>query len=178
MKKNSIESKIVKAVLQGKTVLTICGEKYEVATPLVATIMKVSELIAEMPVIDSSLENEEAKMEVLRKARECSVLGEICAVMMLGYKENYVDTVVIRPEKRLFGVVINKPKVQEIDRLKELSDKLLTKIGPRDLSMLMRGLLDDMEIEAFFGLTTSLSDINLVKKTVEVVKNKTTASGQ
>lgn len=65
--KDTIERRVVNAILERPTdVIEIDGEKYPIAPPTVATLMLVSELIAEMPMTDGNSDN--VLIEVLATA--------------------------------------------------------------------------------------------------------------
>ena len=97
------------------------------------------------------------------------MLGDIVAVLILGAKglTNTVTRKVIR--KRFFGLI--KSETEEtvtIDRKAELSKIILDNIRPSVMLNIIIRRLNDLEIGDFFGITTSLSEINLLKPTKEV----------
>lgn len=62
-----------------------------------------------------------------------------------------------------------------IDHKTALAKSLLEDITPRELLNLAARLLQRSQVADFFGLTTFLTEINLLRQTREV---ETTASGQ
>lgn len=168
----NIESKVSKTILQKTEKITVGSETMEVAPPSTATLILVSEETAKLPHI--KLDSENIAGEVLYVAKDCRVLGDIVAILILGAK-NLCTTKTIK-NKRLFGLCTERKEVT-IDNKAILAKKLLEDITPRELHSLTALLLKALQISDFFGLTTSLIEINLIRQTREVVK-ETTASGQ
>lgn len=166
-----IESKVAKTILQKTEKVIIGNETMEVAPPSTATLILVSEETAKLPHI--KLDSENIAGEVLYVAKDCRVLGDIVAILILGAK-NLLTTKTVE-KKRLFGLVTERQEIT-IDNKAELAKKLLEDITPRELHNLTVLLLKALQISDFFGLTTSLIEINLIRQTREVV-NETTVSG-
>ncbi len=170
----SIEKRASETILQRNKSIEVGGVTYKVSPPSCATIILASEYISRLPVLEMDSAN--IINETLKNAKYCNVLGEIAAVLILGARG--VTEVVEVVEKRFFGL-LKRVKRVEVDRLKELSEKLLLDVPPADLH---RGVIDClymMQVGDFFALTTSLIAINLTApKKAEVVKKKTTAPGQ
>ena len=153
--------------------------KYTAAPASTATLILVSEAISLLP--HAKLDPERLVEDSLSIAKDCRPLGEIAAILLLGAK-NLKETVKVRQKvekRRLFGLV----KVTEtieiervIDRKAELATELLGDLSPRELNNLVVMLLQKMELGDFFGLTTFLTEINLLRPTK--VENETTASGR
>jgi len=169
----NIESKVAKTVLQQTETITVGSETMEVAPPSTATLILASEETAKLPHV--KLDSENIAGEVLNIAKDCRVLGDIVAILILGAK-NLRTKKIIEKKRRFwlfrFGSEI---KEVEIDNKAELSKKLLENLTPRELHNLTVRLLTSLQIADFFGLTTSLIEVNLLRQTREVV---TTASGQ
>lgn len=165
-----LEQKVSQTILQKPVELTIGGEIYQVSPPSTATLILASELICELPVV--KLDENDILIETLYIAKDCKVLGDILAVLILGAK-NLKTTKEIT--QKSFWRLIEKKTVVEIDSQKELAEKLLLNLSPRELNNLLAELLKKMHIADFFGLTTSLLEINLLRRTREV---EMTASGQ
>lgn len=190
----TIEQKASETILQKTQEVKIGEETYQVAPPTTSTLILASEYIAQLPSI--KLDGDSILIETLYIAKDCRVLGDIVAILILGAKglteEIKVSKTVEKTIERtvydeyLFGF-IKRPKVitetiteiveEEvvIDRKAELAQKLLDEIPPLELNNLMAMLLRKMQISDFFGLTTSLIEINLLRQTREV---GTTAFGQ
>lgn len=192
----NIESKVAKSILQQTEKITIGDEVISVAPPSTATLILVSEETAKMPNI--KLDSKDIVLEALSVAKDCRVLGDIVAILILGAKgltktvkipetiEKTIERTVY--DEYLFGL-IKRPKVITetitetiekdvvIDCKAGLAKKLLEDIPPRELHDLTGRLLNSLQISDFFGFTASLLEINLLRQTREVVK-KTTAFGQ
>jgi hypothetical protein len=168
--KSTIESKVSKTILQQKEEVIIAGETYNVSPPTVATLILVSEAISQLPIVNIGSEN--IASECLYIAKDCRVLGDIISILVLGAK-NITETKKVAT-KRFFGLIRDEKEVT-IDNKAILAKKLLEEVEPRDLHELMARLLKTMQLADFFGLTASLIDINLLRKTREAV---TTVSGQ
>lgn len=154
----TIESKVVDAILQREKSIVIRGKQFEVEAPTPATLMLVSELSATLPqLLGNGEDTEQIFHETLSKAKDCKALGKIAATLILGAKR-------IRQNKKvrtgLFGWK------SELDWL---SDVLLEEVTMKELTDIVTARLIDMRIADFFGLTTSLSATNILKPTKEVV---------
>jgi hypothetical protein len=168
----TIEQRVGDAVLQTPKEITVSGRTFTVAPPSTATLLLVSEGISLLPQVQ--LDNTKVIEEVLYIAKDCRVLGEIVATLILGSK-GIIDTVSVK-EKRFFGLFIRTVK-KTIDRRAGLAKWLLEELAPAELHNLFIDLIKDFQLGDFFGLTTFLIEINLLRPT-KVVTNETTASGQ
>ena len=194
MDNKNIESQTASTILQKPEEVVVGNTTYKVAPPSTATLILVSEAVANMPQVN--LKSENIVDESLYVAKYCRIEGEIVAIMILGAKgltatvkvpkkvEKAVERTVY--DEYLFGLV-KRPKVitevvvetiekeVTIDRKAELAKQLLEDVAPRELMNLTSRLLQGMQIADFFGLTTFLIEINLLRQTKVV---ETTASGQ
>jgi hypothetical protein len=176
----NIESRVAKAVLQKGEEVTVGNEVFEVAPPSTATLILVSEETAKLPSIE--LDSTNITTEALVIAKDCRVLGDIVAILILGAK-NLVERRkdIVATEKRHFFGLIKRVHKEEtevvINHKADLAQKLLENLSPRELHNLTARLLKALQIADFFGFTTSLIEVNLIRKTREVV-NETTAFGQ
>lgn len=168
----NIETKVAKTVLQQREEITVGSEIMEVAPPSTATLILVSEETAKLPHI--KLDSENIAGEVLYVAKDCRVLGDIVAILILGAKN--LRTTKTVEEKRLFGLITERREIT-IDNKAELAKKLLEDITPRELHNLTVRLLKALQIADFFGLSTSLIEVNLIRQTREV-ESETIVSGQ
>lgn len=169
METDKIEQQVAGTILQ-KTIEVHVGDMvYEAAPASTATLILVSGLASQLPTVQLSEEN--VLVETLSIAQDCRVLGDILAVLILGAKGLKETREVIEP--KLFGLW-SKKKTVVIDKQAELADILLKELSPRSLNSLMVELLTSMEIADFFGLITSLLEVNLLRQTREV---GTTVSG-
>ena len=166
--KKTLEQQVVDTILQRKTTsLEIDGRTYEIPAPTPATIMLVSEETSKMPLINK--ETKSIFIETLRTARDCKAIGRIAAILVLGAKrirENH--QVVISETKKWSWRRFRFTKHQEAMRIME-------DITPATLNETITKRLMEMQLGDFFGLTTSLSEINTLARTKEVEQ---TAPGQ
>lgn len=153
--KAAVEKQVSEALLQEKKVVRLGGADYEVAPPTIATLVKVSELVATLP--GQSLDNGKVLGETLRIAKDCKALTDIVAVMIQGVQ---------KPANRLS---FHKSDLQK------LSQKLLYTASPVEIKDAMMDLLGHLEVGDFFGLTAFLLEVGITKMTR---KAETTASGQ
>lgn len=169
----TIEQKVASAILERPIgTLEIAGKVYEIAPPSVSTLILVSEIVSTLPVV-KNVGKEQIVASVLHYAKDYGKLGDICAVLILGRKglteDREVETV--RVEKRFFGLIRRTVRTTEkvvIDRKAELAQILLDEVRPSVIFNVIIRRLKDMEIGDFFGITTSLSEANLLMPTVEV----------
>lgn len=164
------EKKVADAVLQRPHVEEFCGVRYEIAPPSTATLILVSELVAQLPQMD--LGNENVLTKVLSIAKNCRIIGDIVATMMLGAL-GLTETKTVT-KSHFFGLWKTKDEIV-VDKKAELSKILLERVGPKDLFNLSVRLFSLMEIDDFFALTAFLIAANVIKPTREAVM---TASGR
>lgn len=165
-----IEKKIADTILQEPQAVDVGGIKYTVAPPSTATLIRVSELVAQMPHVKLASKN--ILYEVLSVAKDCRVMGDIIAVLILGEKNRTEKKMIAK--YNFFGMSFCKQEVT-INKQAELAKELLNNMSPKQLNTLAVQLLMSMEISDFFGLSTSLIEVNLIKPTRGV--EKTIVSG-
>lgn len=170
MMTKTIEQRVGEAILQQPKEYTIGDRIFTVAPPSVSTLILVSEAISLLP--QMQLDKTKIVEEVLFVAKDCRMLGDIAAILMLGAK-GLKETVTTR-KKYLFGL-FSKTVTETIDRKGELSKWLLEELNTAQLNKLIFELLKDFNLGDFFGTTTFLIEINLLRPTKVV---ETTASGQ
>lgn len=175
----SLEKKVADAILERPCdSLTIDGEDYPIAPPSPATLIIVSELVAELPEVNLGGGNVMA--EILRTAKDMRPVGRIAAALILGAKRIREDRKVTREVPtgkkrwswRRFGTVEATREVT-LSELDWLSGRILEEVTPKTLAKVVSRRLGNMEMADFFGLTVSLSGANMTKRTVEAE----TASG-
>lgn len=174
--KKTLEQQVVDTILQRKTTsLEIDGRTYEIPAPTPATIMLVSEETSKMPLINK--ETKSIFLETLRTARDCKAIGRIAAILVLGAKrirENH--KVVISETKKWSWRRFRFTKQQEtMSELDFVAMRIMEDITPATLNETITKRLMEMQLGDFFGLTTSLSEINTLARTKEVEQ---TAHGQ
>lgn len=174
----TIEQKVAREVLQQPEDIKVGDKTYKFYPPSTATLMLASEAISQLPQV--KLNEEHLVEEALYAAKDCRKLGEIVAILILGAK-HLTETVKAPQAKEyrlLWGLIrFKRTRVVErvIDRKAELAKALLEELTPRELHNLTSQMLLRMQVADFFGLTTFLIEINLMRQTREV---GTTASGQ
>ncbi len=174
----TIERKVADAILQQPIQVEAGGKIYDVAPPSVATLILASEAAARMP--QMKLDKDRIIEDTLAVARYCRPIGEFAAILILGAKR-LKDTREIeeRTPRRVLGFIrcghrTIKRRV-EYDAKAELAERLLEDLSPKDLYQLIARMLQQMQVGDFFGVTTFLTEINLIRPTkVE----ETTASGR
>jgi hypothetical protein len=142
---------------------------YKVSPPSIATLILASEAVSRLPHVNLNSDN--IASESLYIAKDCGVLGEIIAILILGAKGMKETKTVVT--KAFFGLKKKEQQI-EIDNKAVLARKILNDLTPKQLSETLAKLLSGMELAFFFATTTSLIEINLLRKTKET---KTTASG-
>lgn len=173
------EQKVAQAVLQQPTTIQVGDRFIEAAPPTIATLILASAAVSELP--QQVLNDKQIVEESLFIAKDCSVLGDVVAILLLGAKG--VKETIKKPVKRrkkgfmgLLGFTHTIEQEETIDRKAELSKYLLENVSPSHLRSIMFQLLNKMQLGDFFGLTTFLIDLNLLRPTK--VETTTTAFGQ
>jgi hypothetical protein len=161
------EQRTAETILQKPEEVVIGGETYTVAPPSTATLILASEAIAQLPVVE--LDRENVVSESLYIAKDCRILGDIVAILILGAKRLKETKITVK--KRFCGLVKERKEVA-VDSKAILSEKILNELSPQQINTLLSGMLAKMETAFFFGTIIFLTDINLTKAT------KTTVSGQ
>lgn len=166
----TIESRVADEVLQRPMTVKIGGKDYDVAPPTLATLILVSAEIARMP--SEKIDMKDMIYGTIARAEEYRPVADAIAVLILGAKG--LKGTRKRLRSRYFGLV--REEVEEpVDLKAELSELILNECSPHDLNMMLVDLLKRMQLGDFFGLTVSLTEINLLRRTKETV---TTASGR
>ena len=177
----TIEKKVADAILEKATdTITIEGNEYPIAPPTTGTLILISELVSTMPIVNKDAKN--ALYEVLCTAKDLSVIGKIAATLILGAKRIKEQHKVCKTETeqhkhwswRKFRMVTDtKTKSVEVLEADFLAEKLLDEVSTQTLNNIIVKRLGESQFGDFFVLTTSLSEVNLLRRTKEVE----TASG-
>ena len=172
----SIEKKVTDAILQRASMnIEIEGVRYGIAPPTPATLIMVSEQVAEMP--DVNVDTENLLQEVLRTAKDSSLIGRITAILILGAKRVKerrlisVDRPVIARKfsfKKFRFVKYTKVESEQVEEVERLSELILENCTNGTILNVLKKRLIDMQVTDFFAITTSLSVANLLKPTTEV----------
>lgn len=180
--KKTIESKVADTILQRADIVSIGGVEYQIHPPSLATLILVSELVADMPDVDKNSENVLA--EVLRTAKDMKIVGRIAATLILGakrIKENHKVVVEQEDTKKRFSwfgikhAPSSNPARVEVSELEHLTEVVLNNTNGSELTKIISDQLINIGVSEVFGLTTSLCEANLLRRTRGVVT--TTASG-
>lgn len=164
------EAKVAQTVLQEPTQVTVGDRIFDVAPPTLKTLILASAAISQLP--QEQLDHDHIVQETLYIAKNCAVLGDVAAILILGAKG--LKETATRPRKGLLGLLGFKHKVV-IDRQTELANYLLENLSAKSLRDVIMSLVQKLQLGDFFGLTTFLIDLNLLRPTkVE----ETTAFGQ
>lgn len=161
----TIEQKAGQTIRQQPTPITIGRKAYQVKPASVATIILVSEIVSTMP--DKTIQDLTKLEWSLAFGRDCRPISEMAAALILGEK---------RYTRAQHPGLLHRILYR---RDRELPQYISREYTPDQFTILMEQLVGSMEIDDFFGLTTSLIEINILRRTAttEVVK-KTTASGR
>ena len=72
-----IEKRVSETILQKDKIIKVLGESYKVAPPSTATLILVSEELANAPDIPKTEDNTKVLQWVLANARHCRFLGDV-----------------------------------------------------------------------------------------------------
>lgn len=171
------EQKAAQTILQQPEEIKVGAKTYTVAPPSVATLILVSGAVSRLPHI--KLDEERVLEETLSVAKDCAELGDIAATLILGAKHvnDIEERRVTQRKRRLWGLFHTKSTTVEYEtKMDRLKRELLEELTPRELYNLIARTLQKMQVGDFFGLTTFLTAINLMRPTK--VETEATASGQ
>lgn len=172
-KKETLEKRVVDTLLERDSdVLRIDGEVFTIASPTVATLMLVSEVVAELPIVNGNADN--ALVEVLATAKDMGAVGKITAILILGAKRVHEQRMItVREAEARWRWTWRGRKrelipAQEVAEVEWLARKVLDEVSPKELLKIVQKRLLLLEVGDFFGLTTSLSEANQLRATREV----------
>lgn len=172
----TIEQKAAETILQKPDEIKAGDKTYTIAPPSLATLILVSEDVARLPHVH--LNEKKVIEETLSVAKDCRAIGDIAATLILGARQVNEKTTTRRTvrRRRLWGLFHTSHTEEIIETKKEqLSRELLEQASPRDLHNLVAQTLLKMQVGDFFGLTTFLTEINLMRPTK--VETEAIASG-
>lgn len=173
----TIEQRVADTILQKATEIKVGDKTYTAAPPSIATLILVSEAVSQLPHI--KLDDTDIVREVLSVAKDCRILGDIAAILILGARHinEKVENVQIDEKHYLCGLVRRKRKMSVItDRKTMLAHELLETLSPARMHQVITQLLSGLDLGDFFALTTFLTEINLMRQTK--VESETTVFGQ
>ena len=166
--KKNIETLASEAILQKDVEIKVGNRTFKAAPPSTATLILVSEAVSRLPHI--KLEETRLVEESIAVAKDCREIGDVAAILLLGARhltETVTEAHTVR-KPRLWGLYHTTEVItvtRTIDRKAELSKELLETLTPSELNYLIVELLKKMQLTDFFGLTTFLTEINLLRQT-------------
>lgn len=162
-----IEELIGEAILQDSKPVNIEGVgTIQMANPSTATLIEVSKSVGQLPIMPALRGNEgKALIYVLAHARDCGVLGDLAAVLLLGKKG--IRRKVKKPSRAnswknnwLFNMFSRKVLLRSL-----LAEALLEEYTPEQLQNIITECLGLQQIAFFLNITTSLNEANLLRQT-------------
>lgn len=174
MDNRTLEQKAADTILQRSAKVTIGGTEYEAAPPSIATLILVSEAVARLP--KRKLNEKNIVAECLAVAKDCRPLGDIAAILVLGARHITERANDPQTARRGFLRRFFTKRPKPLTKLEALSNEIINTYSPTELHSLIVMLLQRMDLADFFGLTTFLTEVNLLRQTK--VETKTTAFGQ
>jgi len=159
-----MEEQVAQTLLEEPTTVTIEGEAYQVAPPSIFTLVRASKYISKIPTDTISEGN--ILGSIIHNAEEYENIAWAISVILLG---------------KDFTQIVTYPKWQFWRKKKnvtkgELLAKKLINTPITEVSATFFKVLGQIDIRAFFVITTSLKGMMITKPTKEV-ENQTTASG-
>ena len=159
-----MEEQVAQTLLEEPTTVTIGGEAYKVAPPSIFTLVRASKYISKIPTDTISEGN--ILGSIIHNAEEYENIAWAISVILLG---------------KDFTQIVTYPKWQFWRKKKnvtkgELLAKKLINTPITEVSATFFKVLGQIDIRAFFVITTSLKGMMITKPTKEV-ENETTASG-
>lgn len=173
----TIEAKVAETVLQTAEEITVGDKTYTIAPPSIATLILASEAVSRLPHV--KLDDNKLVEETLSIAKDCRELGNLAAILILGAKRinDPIESSRTERKRHLWGLFHTTRTIKETATAKEqLCRELLEDMTPREIHNLTAQLLSKMQVGDFFGFTTFLTEINLLRPTK--VETEATASGQ
>ena len=146
---NIVQENVAETIIGTDVTIKIGNKEYKCKRPTIMTLIEVSRLINKYPSTEIERGNEINQM--LRIAKDAEPLGMIIATLITGYEKG-----------TLRGFITDLKR-------KYIARYILNNNTCKEVSEALAVLLAKLEIVDFFGITTSLSKINLTKKTKEVV---------
>jgi len=159
-----MEEQVAQTLLEEPTAVTIGGEAYQVALPSIFTLVRASKYISKIPT--DTINEGNILGSIIHNAEEYENIAWAIAVILLGKK---------------FTEIVTYPKWQFWRKKKnitrgELLAKKLINTPITEVSAAFFKVLGQIDIRAFFVITTSLKGMMITKPTKEV-ETEMTASG-
>ncbi|MDO5106025.1 hypothetical protein [Capnocytophaga sp.] len=167
-----MENQVADTILETKKVVMIDGTSYAMAPPSIATLILFSKYVGQLP--NETFDNKNVIASIVGQSENLTIIGYALASVILGVKEFHKPSE--NAKKGFFGGKLSaKP-------IRTKGEDLAEKINNADIEEVLDAfvnLLEFMRFRDFFQLTTSLTEMNLTKRTKAAeVETKTTAFGQ
>ena len=159
-----MEEQVAQTLLEEPTTVTIGGEAYKVAPPSIFTLVRASKYISKIPTDTISEGN--IFSSIIHNAEEYENIAWAISAILLGKK---FTEIVTYPKWQFWRKKNNVTKG-------EILAKKLINTPINEVSSAFFKVLGQIDIRAFFVITTSLKGMMITKPTKEV-ENETTASG-
>lgn len=160
---NQVEARVTDTILEKAIKVQVGSKTYEVAPPTIATLILASEAVSRIPKF--TLDPEKLVQECFCIARHTRFLGEIAAILILGAQRSELR---VKPAQRgVFSrlrALFSRRRTQK----DQLADEILLNLSPKKLFEVITQVLTTLELSDFFGLTTFLTEINLLHQTRKV----------
>lgn len=152
------EEKVAQAALQEASKIKIGGRTFKAHPPAIATLIKVSACVSQLPQMD--IDKNDPIGETLRVAKDCGVLSDLAATMILGARGRFP----------IFDALVSIPYRIRYAFLRWFVEN---KVTPAELQQsVVELLVNRMQTAFFLSTITSLAEINTTKPT------RTTPPGQ
>ena len=166
-KGKTIEKQVSDSVLQAKTEpIMVRGKEYRYGKPSVATVIMISSLVSGMPEVNTEITNAEVTAEVLRVAKDSTILGEVAATLILGAKRVQEIKEAPKPKKRWWW-----RKRKELNEYDALARDILLEYDSKEISEMIVKNLSNLQLGSFFAITASLAEANVLKRTKSEAEN-------
>ena len=159
-----MEEKVAQTLLEEPTTVTIEGEAYQVAPPSIFTLVRASKYISKIPT--DTINEGNILGSIIHNAEEYENIAWAIAVILLG---NHFTEVVTYPKWQFWR------KTKNITKGEILAKKLIN-TPITEVSAAFFKVLGQIDIRAFFVVSTSLKGMMITKPTKEV-ENEMTAYG-
>lgn len=159
-----MEEQVAQTLLEEPTTVTIGGEAYKVAPPSIFTLVRASKYISKIPTDTISEGN--VFGSIVHNAEGYENIAWAISAIVLGDNFTEVETY---PKWQFWKRKNNVTKGENLV-------KSLMKAPINEVSTAFFKVLGQMDIRAFFVITTSLKGMMITKPTKEV-ETETTASG-
>lgn len=151
-----VEKRVADTILQKPLEVVIGGAKYKVAPPKNATIIRMSEMVVNLPLMTKKGNVFE---EVMTKGRNSKIIGDIIALLVCGE---------IAP-LRVYSLGSIFSHFKRGRRFRKVRRSVLYKTSPRETIVLLSQIIKMQEVGDFFTLIISLNNANTLKPTKEMI---------